>query len=477
MNNKRRKIKKKNLTIFLLALVIISLVVLFNQSGKNFDNVVSFDDANEDYKCPDCNVIFIIIDALRPDHLGCYGYERNTSPNIDRLAKEGVYFSNCSATSSSTAYASVGLLTGKYLMISGGDEAGGILDKRFLTLGEYFKEFGYFNAAFLNNAHYALSTGFERGFDIHKNYIGDAAQTTDEVIGFLNNYSNTDPFFIWVHYIDPHAPYLAPEEFFRVFKEDNLWKRNDKKLKVNPRKDVDPYLSEGYIPKIAFHKDKYYFNYYVARYDGEILYTDFHIGRLLKELPGDTIIILTADHGESLGEHNVYCDHGENIYDEVLSIPLIIKDSKYFKGGKKIPEVVSSIDIVPTILSIINPIWYFSNENKFDGKDIKGIMRDKDIKREYIYSYFPEAWSIREVNKNIKYILHQNGKEELYFLPDEHNNLIEDDSLEISSIRDKMRDNLRNWLKNYPIRSDINPEKESLDELTKENLRSLGYLQ
>ena len=186
---------------------------------------------------------------------------------------------------------------------------------------------------------------------------------------------------------------------------------------------------------------------------------------------------MTADHGETLGEHDIYFSHGENIYDEVLSIPLIIKDNQYFKGGKKITKVVSSIDIVPTILSRINPIWYFFNKNKFNGRDIKGIVRGKDIKRKYIYSYFPKAWSIREVNKNIKYILYQDGSEELYFPPNEYNNLITDDSLEISYIRDEMRKRLDDWLKDYPIRSDINPNKESLGEEAKENLKRLGYLQ
>ena len=168
---------------------------------------------------------------------------------------------------------------------------------------------------------------------------------------------------------------------------------------------------------------------------------------------------------------------GGDIYDELLHIPLIIKDGRFLKGGKKIPKVVSSVDIVPTILRRINPIWCIFNKYKFNGRDLKRVIDGKDIKRKYIYSYSPGQWSIRDINKNVKYILYQNGKEELYFLPDEYNNLIKDDSLKNSSIREDLKENLELWLEHYPIRSDINAKKVPLDEQVKDNLRSLGYLQ
>ena len=256
------------------------------------------------------NILLITVDALRPDHLGCYGYERNTSPNIDKLAKEGTVFLNCFATSSSTAYASVGLVTGKYLMIYGNDEAGGILDKKFPTITEYLKESEYFTAAFLNNGHYASSTGFERGFDFYKNFIGNAKQTTDEVISFLNNYNADKPLFIWIHYIDPHTPYVVHKDFLKIFEGDSLWNINDKNLELQPNEDIDPYLSKGFIPRIAFHREKYNLNYYIACYDSEISYLDFHIGRLMDNMPNSALTILTADHGEFLGEHNEYFSHG-----------------------------------------------------------------------------------------------------------------------------------------------------------------------
>lgn len=109
------------------------------------------------------------------------------------------------------------------------------------------------------------------------------------------------------------------------------------------------------------------------------------MARLLKRLKKNSIIVVSADHGESLGEHNIYFAHGEDIYDEVLRVPLIIKDAGFFKGGLKVNAAISSVDIVPTILSRVNPLWYFFNKNKFDGIDLKSEVMRKKTKRKYIF--------------------------------------------------------------------------------------------
>lgn len=426
------------------------------------------------------NIIFIVVDALRADHLSCYGYERNTSLNIDKLAKEGAVFHNCFATSSSTVRASPAFLTGRYLEIisefEDTIEKNNLLDKRFITLAKYLKNFGYFTASFLNNPTYKRGKGFEQGVDSYKVFTGDT-EITDEAISFLKTYSGDKPFFIWMHYLGPHTPYTTSEEYFKAFENDKLYKENDKMLKLYSGDRHNPCLSEGYIPKIVFHKDKYNLNYYIARYDAAIRRTDFNLGELFKNIKDNTIIILTADHGEALGEHGYYFSHGESIYDELLHIPLIIKDGRYFKGGKQISTIASSVDIVPTILNRLNPSWYFFNKNRFDGRDLKRTVKSKELKERYLYSYFPMAWSIRDVKRNIKYILNKNGKKELYFLPDEDTNHINDQSPKAVFARENLGRNLKAWLKDYPIRVDINLQIAPLDEDTKQNLRTLGYLQ
>lgn len=428
------------------------------------------------------NIVLITIDALRPDHLSCYGYERKPSPNIDKIAKEGTMFLRCYSPGPSTVDAIPGFLTGKYLLVF--DQYNPIqkitfLNDSFTTIAEYLEKAGYYTAAFVFNPFCRKYSGFDQGFFTYISFEMDmeemdAEVLTSKVIEFLNDYNKRPPFFLWIHYIDPHLPYLPPKSFSQLFENDSIWNKDQRKLNVCEGGNLDPYGGEGCIPQIGYSKNKTTLNYYVACYDAEILYTDYWLGKLLEEIKKmrNTLIIITADHGESLGEHNMYFTHGENIYDEGLHVPLIIKDNKYFKGGRIIFTPVSSVDIVPTILSIINPLWYFLNRDKFDGIDLRKVMKGKS-RRKYIYSYFRSAWSIRDVERNIKYILYHNGKEELYILPDENINLINDSSL--SSLRDGLRKRLKTWLKIYPIRCDVDSENMPLDEKTKEILKSLGY--
>jgi len=434
------------------------------------------------------DIIFITIDALRADHLGCYGYQRSTSPNIDKLAGEGVIVDKCFATSSATSWSFPGLLTGRYLGIKSRrfEFIDHLLDKKFVTLAEYLKREGYYTAAFINNPHLEANKGFEQGIDCFNNLKeeeGSGQSITARVIDFLKHYQNDKPLFIWIHYIGAHAPYTALKGYFDKFENDKLYKENDKILGLRPEgtdetNKFDDWASNGYIPKGVFCAGRYNLNYYIAAYDSEILYTDFYVGRLLNNIKDDTVIILTADHGESLGEHGVYFAHGRNIYDEVLQIPLIIKDKRYLKPGKRIAAAASGVDVVPTILSRINPRWYFFNKNKFNGMDLLDIPDGKNRERRYIYSYSLNACSIRDVKENVKYILAKGGSEELYFLPDEKNNLIKDNSPRVTRVKEELRINLKKWLNSgYPVISDINPGESVLNRKTEERLKSLGYLQ
>lgn len=436
----------KKIVIILLGFMVVVFLLLLLRSGNQ--------------KRP--NIIFITIDALRADHLGCYGYQRNTSPNIDALAKQGVMFNKCFSSSNATVRSFPGILTGRYLAVIKKNYAfyNNNLDNKFNTLAEYLKKEDYFTAAFIKNAHLRIKQGFEQGFDCYENVDDDAQAMTVRVLDFLKKYQNNKPFFIWIHYLDLHVPYAFLPEYFKQFENDELYKKNDKILKFNPEDNLGPYDSFGSIPKVAFRENKYNLNYYIACYDAGILYTDFYIGKLLKNIKDNTIIILTADHGESLGEHNSYFSHEVNIFDELLHVPLIIKDNRYFKAGRKISTAVSSVDIVPTILSRIDPFWYFFNKNKFDGIDLRGMLNGKNIGRRYIYSYFPWAWSIRDVKENIKYILYKNGRGRLYLFPDENTNYIKDNSARITKIREELRINLKKWIEaGYPIAADINSKK------------------
>lgn len=425
------------------------------------------------------NILLITIDALRADHLGCYGYGRDTSPNIDRLAKEGTVFLNCFSTGPGTAYSFVGLLTGRYLAV--GKEyvfLDNILGREFITLPEYLKDYGYYTAAFVLNGNLMAGKGFEQGFDYYRDswHRNDANGVTDGVLEFLKNYRGNRPFFIWVHYIDTHSPYTYKEESFKLFGNDSLYRENDRMLLPCPDTNMSIYTSAGYIPRVVFHKDKYNLNYYIASYDGEALFVDSCLGELFKNVSGDTMVILSADHGESFGEHGCYFSHEESIYDAALHVPLIIRDSSFFRGGRRIAEAVSCVDIVPTVLAKVDPGWYRFNKERFNGLDLKAIAKGA-LKRKYIYSYFPWAYSIRDVEKNVKYMLREDGKEELYFLPDESVNRMADFSEEALCVKSNLKEALDSWLKDFPVRADTGSKRRNMGDDEKEKLRSLGYMQ
>jgi arylsulfatase A-like enzyme len=430
------------------------------------------------------DVIFISIDALRTDHLGCNGYVRNTTPNIDKLARQGINFINCFATSSGTVYSFPSILTGRYLEIEPGHELKeNILNNNFTTLAEYLRKWGYYTAAFLINVQLKEGKGFEQGFDYY--FLGhwESKGLTNVVLDFLKDYRSKNkikkPLFLWVYYIDPHAPYTPPEEYSKIFENDELYIKNDKMLTSKPDAGTNSYLSQGNIPQYAFIKDKYSLSFYVACYDGEIFNVDLQIGRLLRKIKDNSLIVLSADHGESLGEHNEYFVHSTgSLFDELLHVPLIIKDNRNFKGGKTISAMVSSVDIVPTILHRINPVWYFFNNNEFDGISLKTILKGKPQKRRYLYSYLPWAKSIRDIQNNIKYISDTKKGESLYFLPDEINNRINENSFWISNFRESLKKELKNWSQIFPIKADSDARPlSSFDERTKLLLRKMGYMQ
>jgi len=173
------------------------------------------------------NVVVITIDALRPDHLGCYGYGRNTSPNIDSLAKEGVYFLNCFSPGPSTTAAMPAFLSGKYLNIYAKEAIfntglKNTLDKKFTLLAEYLKGWGYDTEAFITNGHLGPGSGFEQGFSqYHFDFkTTDAQDATSEVLRFLNGYHKRKPFFIWVHYMDTHIPFRHTDQYADNFEND-----------------------------------------------------------------------------------------------------------------------------------------------------------------------------------------------------------------------------------------------------------------
>jgi hypothetical protein len=328
-----------------------------NVTGESTENLEQYNFFADPFKqsqgittCPDCNVILILIDTLRADHMGAYGYERNTTPNIDQLAKEGILFKNMLAQSSWTEPATASILTGLYPKNHGAKSGKDLLKEKVL-LSEILQENGYTTAAFLANSAAGEVFGFNQGYDL---FIEDSDFPADwvnqKVVPHIRNLKNTSKNFIYVHYIDPHAPYNASEEHFSLensneFREE--FRKSGGKLDLDffdrMREIEEKIETQGLIPQM------------INLYDDEILFNDKRAGEVFdalkeKDIYDNSIIIIISDHGEEFFEHHGI-DHGSTLFDEQLKVPWIMK----VPGMKPriIKKQVNQIDVMPTVLAIL----------------------------------------------------------------------------------------------------------------------------
>lgn len=289
-------------------------------------------------------MLLITIDALRADHLGCYGYSRPTSPNIDRLAQMGVRFENVSVPRALTWPSLGSLWTSLYPATHGVREGPQTLNPELLTLPSIFRESGYRTAAFVTN-YFTETYGFERfesSFRQGETQGEWDRKATEQALDWFESQS-TQPFFCWIHYMGPHSPYDPGEEYARRFTGGEPQKYSGtvedlKAIAVNR----EP-LSQKQL------------EYLIGRYDAQIAETDAEVGRLLDWLEGqgrleNMIVVLTADHGEELYDHHYYFAHAGSIYEGSLRVPLIIALPGRFEAGQTRQEVVEILDLFPTLL-------------------------------------------------------------------------------------------------------------------------------
>jgi arylsulfatase A-like enzyme len=288
------------------------------------------------------NILLITVDTLRADHLSAYGYHLKTSPQMDHLAAEGVRFARAYSVIPLTGPAHISLFTSRYPQDHGARINGVAVPKesKCLFLPQALRQLGYFNAAFVSA--WPLTsrlTGLDRWFDVYDEELTRSYQlinssryaqdVTPRVISWLAN-RRKEPFFLWVHYFDPHSPYVMRKEFEALEASGNQSQRFEWR---------DPAIRER-----------------AEQYDAEIRYTDYYLGKLLDALDqhglrDSTLVVLTADHGESLGEHG-YVGHGRRLYEGILQVPLIMRYPKILRP-KVIQERVSLLDVTPTILDLV----------------------------------------------------------------------------------------------------------------------------
>ena len=402
-------------------------------------------------------ILFIVIDTLRTDHLSCYGYQRSTSPNIDKLAQEGVLFLNAFAPSIPTTPAFTVMYTGLHgittgIVSHGAKDEDQYLDHEIPVLPEILREKGYTTAAVDNL--YDIKHYFVRGYDhymktSHLQFVA-ADEINEKAILWIKQNKNKD-FFLFLHYWDPHTPYLPPERYRNLYYQGNPYDPNNRSMDPVKKQLVYPFYKWWHYQHLGNPTD---INYFPAQYDSEINYVDEKIGQILQVLEEvgiveDTLVVLTSDHGENMTEHGLYFGH-TGLYETTIRIPLICRWPGRFPPGKKIEAMVQHIDYAPTILDVLE----IPQIKEMEGRSFLPLIEDK-TQEGYQEIYTSECnWrAVRAIRtkewKLIKAVdkgrVYDMPARELYNLkmdPGENHNLVEEEK----EVADELDFRMQKWL-------------------------------
>ena len=320
------------------------------------------------------NIILMGIDSLRRDHMSCYGYDRLTTPHIDRFAQGATLFEHTFSAYIPTTSAYASMLTGMDVFSTQvvALRHKGQLRAEVPTLAEILREEGY------NTTCVGFSGNpSSRGFDEYLTFPGwgswnegrspKAQNLNDVAIPELQRLARKrDPFFLFLRHMDPHAPYLPPAPFERMFYHGN--ETDPKNKSMEPVMAFKPFRDffASWMPPGITDKD-----YVIAQYDGAIAYMDAAIQSILTTvatlgIEEETIIVINGDHGETLYEHDCFFDH-HGIYEPTLVVPLIIRYPGALPEGKRVAGYNQHKDLVPTLLDLAD---LPSKERAFDGRSL-----------------------------------------------------------------------------------------------------------
>ncbi|MCQ6560774.1 sulfatase family protein [Paenibacillus mendelii] len=331
------------------------------------------------------NVLFLGIDSLRRDHMSAYGYKKLTTPHIDQYAKGGTLFENHFSPSVPTTPGYASMLTG--MDCFGTDVVAlrheGGLGGHVKTLAEVLGEQGYNTTCigFTGNPS-------ARGFDTYLDYEGWAADSSGRspkaenlnnvAIPELKRLAAEDkPFLLFLRHMDPHSPYLPPKPFDRIFYEGNENDPDNQSLEGMDSFEPFVHYLRSWIPEDC--TDSAYVD---AQYDGAVAYMDSCIRRLFTALEDlgieeETLVVITADHGETLNEHDCYYDH-HGLYETNLVIPLILRFPGKVPAGQRKSDYTQMKDLMPTVLEVLG----IETDIAFDGRSLVDYMNGGERVRE-----------------------------------------------------------------------------------------------
>lgn len=432
------------------------------------------------------NVVLVSIDTLRPDHLGCYGYDRETSPATDRLAREGVRFATVASTTSWTLPAHHALLTSLPDQVHGVLMEKDRLDENRITIAEVFRENGYRTGGVFTAPYLMPRFGFDQGYEDYldatiydKKLTGrdelvasERGRTTTGALDKAQEWLDRDPgrpFFLFLHLFDVHPDFDPPAPYDKMFDPDYAGRVTGKDVFHNP--DIRPDM------------DREDLQHLISLYDGEIRYVDDNgVGRLVRlleerDLLDSTLIVVTSDHGEEFFEHGRFAHH-KNLYDTSVLVPLIIRLPGGSPGRMVVDRMVSIIDIMPTILDIAG----LPQSPEGLGRSLLPLIKGKDLSFSKAAleltgnSYRMEGLRtdgykiiLRHMRKTVNYI-------DLAEDPGEHKGVTDPGRADFGRALDEftaMDGMLRQYREGLKWGGDTSSD---VDQETRERLESLGYI-
>lgn len=454
------------------------------------------------------NILLLVMDATRARNLSCYGYHRPTSPNLERFAERGVVYEMAISPGGWSLPGHASIFTGLYPSRHGAHEQHKYLLSEYPTMAELLRSRGYYTLAFCHNAYVGPATGLDRGFEEFNPVVQSVPRSVRKItrkiergittlLGLRDSgarYANRQiytalrrlraderPFFMFVHYEEPHGPYRPP-----------------------PKHNC--YLPDGVSPKMARQVNQDQWKYFVnpasmdgqdfeiltALYDAEITYLDTRVAEVLDWLEesgmlDQTMVIITADHGENIGDHQMM-GHQYCLYDTLLHVPLIIYYPRGIASHSRVTHQVQTLDLLPTVLSMLGDT---SSEvyHSLQGHDLLSSTRHDFTIAEWarpdlstFYKRFPGV-DVSQYDRALKmirtdqhkYIWASDDKHELYDLqadPDEARNII----AEHPDIAQDLDRRLTEWCTSFEATTPLD-EAPDFDEGVRERLRALGYLE
>ncbi len=466
------------------------------------------------------NVLMVLVDTLRASHLGCYGYERDTSPNIDAFSNEGICFSRCIATSSWTRPATVSVLTGIFPATHNQNHLFSVLPSRTLMLPDGAGDLGWRTAFIAANSLVSKPYGFAQNVDYYRGVGTTIDSSLSRVLHWGNNIINkivktkgkvyilslfrfirtawgdssiekrdadsinaeflsfldmnpSAPFFAYLHYMDPHTPYDPEPPYDGMFADP----RYSGPIMTHPPQSP----MEKEIPPISFQKEleQDQENHLRNQYDGEIAEFDAQFANLIKALKkrgiyDKTLIVFTSDHGEAFYDHGVW-GHGNTLFQEEIHVPLIFKLPGGEHGGKVYSGICRQVDIAPTILEFMGAEPW----PQVQGQSLAEVMKAEK-------EDWPGFWAISDVTIVDYYlssyteagrkVVHIEGPKELWLFYDlmkdvnEQTPISEENRAELEAMKEALRNRL-DFLKQDKWRSST----RSVSSEDLERLKSLGY--